>query len=141
MKHLFNILGLIAIIFILIPMSCEDKNNIKINCKNLKNGILNQDEAQIRSEISMLTQDLKPNPTPNDEWGHLRNFELLIDRLNQCDEINAVSFCYCCIETNPPQSEILITTYANSLQIQKIFDISTSKDTVLVYSGIHDTYN
>jgi len=140
MKQGLKIL-LLIIITVSVTMSCEKTNNSIINCKNLKNAILNQDESAIKSEISLLTLDLKPNPTTNDEWGHLENFELLIDRLNQCNEINAELFCYCCIYTYPPQSEILIKTYSNGQQIQKIFDILTSKDQNLVFLSMHDAYN
>ena len=135
------ILRLGVILTILVTMSCEKTNNFDINCKRLKKGILNQDESAIKSEISILTQDLSPNLTTDDEWGHIKNFELLIDRLNQCGEINAELFCYCCIKTYPPQSEILIKINSNGQQIQKIFDILTSKDRILVYLGMHDAYN
>jgi hypothetical protein len=141
MKLRLKILWMVIIIIASVPMSCEKTNNSIINCTNLKNAILNQDESAIKSEVSILTLDLKPNPTIDDEWGHLENLELLIDRLNQCNEINAELFCYCCIYTYPPQSEILVKTNSNGQQIQKIFDILTPKDSILVYLRMHDAYN
>jgi hypothetical protein len=134
-------IGLVILVTIFLSVSCAKNGSFKSNCQSLEEGILNDDESAIKSEMSILTKDLKPHPTTDDEWGHLNNFKLLIERLNQCKEINAALLGYCGIDTYPPQSEILITTYSNGQQIQKIFDIVTSKDTVLVYSGMHDTRN
>lgn len=141
MKTILMILRLVVIITVSVIMSCEKRNDFDINCKSLKKGILNNDESAIKSEISLLIKDLKPEPTTDDEWGHLNNFELLIDRINQCGEISAELFCYCCIKTYPPQSEILITTCSNGQKIQKIFDFMTSNDRNLVYLRMHDAYN
>ena len=132
-------MGIVLILTISLVLSCKKNESSEINCKNLKNGILNNDEPAIRQEMSILAKDLMPHPITGDEWGHLKNFNLLIDRLEQCNDINAVLLGYCGRYTYPPQSEILITIKSNGQKTQKIFDILTSKDTALVYLGMHDT--
>jgi hypothetical protein len=134
------ILHLSFIVAFCLTLSCDKEPDFDLNCHNLKEGIVHLDEPAIKAEISKLTQDLKPNPTAGDEYGHLKNFDLLVRRLNQCGEINAELSCYCCIYTYPPQSEILITTSFNEEKIHKIFDILTSKDTILVFLRMHDAY-
>jgi hypothetical protein len=141
-------IGIVLVFVSFLTFACDKKESpesksqdLKLNCIHFKNAILSSDETSIRQEMSEITKDLIPEPTADDKWGHQKNFSLLIDRLNQCDEINATLFCYCCIKTYPLQSEIIINTSSNGQQIQKIFDISTSEDSVLIYLGMHDPYN
>jgi hypothetical protein len=139
-------LTLIKVFFVLttifLAISCvKDKvDNIEPNCISLQEGLLNNEVSSLNSQISILTQDLKPHPTESDKEGHLNNFTILITRLNKCEELNAMLSCYGCIETDPPQSEILITINSNGNQIQKVLDFTTSRDKILMFSGIHN-YN
>ena len=123
-------------------LSCDKENSpiLDLNCRNLKNGIINSDEDAVGKEISKLTKDLDPKSTIDDETGHSANFDILIDRINLCEDVYAQLLCYCCILTYPAQSEILIKTYSKEKEIQKIIDIRTPKDGILVYRTIHDTY-
>jgi hypothetical protein len=123
-----------------LALSCDKVNTpaFGLNCRQLKNGIINSDQDAIGNEISKLTQDLVPKPTIEDNIGHSANFDLLIERLNQCEETSAQLICYCCILTYPAQSEILISTYSDRKNIVQIIDIITPRDSVLVYRTIHD---
>jgi hypothetical protein len=137
-----GITGKLFLLLAFLTLSCDKDNSpiLGLNCRNLKNGIINSDEDAVGKEISKLTKDLYPKPTANDQTGHSANFDILIDRINLCEDINAELFCYCCILTYPAQSEILIKTYSKGQEVQKIIDIRTPEDSILVYRTIHDTY-
>jgi hypothetical protein len=137
MKRIVKILRLVVIIILLITISCDKKNTLSTDCDNLATGILNEDETAIKSEISILLEDLDPEPTADDKWGHKKNFGILIERLNQCEGIVAGELCYCCIYTLPPQSEIHIKVGSRGHEIQKILDFSITGDGSLVYSRMH----
>jgi NCAIR mutase (PurE)-related protein len=128
-------------IIILFSFSCEQKDNSSetdLNCENVKGGIINTDNAIIKTEISKLTTDLNPKPTANDEWGHSANFTTLITRLNACNQITAVSVCYACIKTLPPISEILVKTDSAGVQVQRYLDLKTSAESNLEIIAIHN---
>jgi len=137
-KILLNFLIFLSLILI---TSCltekEELFQIDINCDSLQIGVIKLDKFLVGSEISKLTIDLYPKPTSEDYYGHAKNFDLLIERINTCQNLSAESYGYCGIETYPPQSEILIETLFNRQTYRGIVDILTSKDTTLIYLGIH----
>ena len=133
-------LRLFMILVIMITVSCEHKDqsaDFGLNCDHLKNGIINLDDNILRAEIAKLILDLYPKPVPNDDLGHLVNFDTLIYRINSCSKIHAEMFCYGCIKTGPSQSEILIKADSSGVQIQRIIDIITSENYNLKFSGSH----
>jgi len=90
-----------------------DSNNDweKVDCDNLKTGVINMDSGIVKSEINKFITELKPVVTNSDPFGHRRNLDILIERLNaHCDNMSAEIICYACIYTIPPQSEMLVTT-------------------------------
>ena len=134
--------GIFLLMLALLALSCDKENSpiLDLNCRNLKNGIINADEAAVGKEISKLTKDLKPKPTTDDEIGHSANFDILIDRINLCEDIYAELFCYCCILTYPAQSEILIKTYSKGQEVRQIIDIRTPEDGIMEYRTMHGAY-
>ena len=109
-----------------------------IDCDNLKTGIVNTDSDIVKAEINKLVTDLVPTKTDSDFFGHKENLALLIEQLNiQCDNITAILLCYACIETNPPQSEILVTTDSLGTDISRIIDIITPDDDAVSMRIIH----
>lgn len=119
-----------------------DNNWIAIDCNNLKTGIIEQDSEIVKSEINKLVSDLVPVITENDKIGHKKNINLLIERLNtQCNNISAELICYACIKTNPPQSEILVTTDSTGIEIKRVIDIMTPENAKLNCRGIHEYYS
>jgi hypothetical protein len=131
---------LLLIIIILFSISCEQKDNSSntvLNCENLKKGIINSDNSIIKAEIAKLTTDLSPIASVDDPWGHSANFNMLIARINDCSQINALSVCYACIKTLPPISEILVKTDSAGVQIQRYLDFKTSEQSNLEILGIH----
>ena len=146
-KNILEILklGLILSVIICI-LSCDkvidpDSDLEKIDCDSLKIGIINMDSRIVKSEINKLVTDLKPKVTASDKFGHKENLSILISRLNtQCISIKAELICYACIETNPPQSEILVATDSIGVLIQRVIDILTPSDSNLYCLRIHECY-
>jgi hypothetical protein len=91
-----GITGIFLLMLALLALSCDKENSpvLDLNCRNLKNGIIKADEDAVGKEISKLTKDLKPKPTTDDETGHSANFDILIDRINLCEDISAELLCY-----------------------------------------------
>lgn len=136
------------IIFLLLFFSisfyqCDKKDSVTfsdINYNQLNKGIVYYNNELIRKELDKITIDLSPEVTVTDQFGHAKNFDLLIQRLNNCPNIVAEKFCYACIETYPLQSEILVTADSVGVAVQRIIDIVTPDNDILRYTNIHGTY-
>jgi hypothetical protein len=62
----------------------------------------------------------------------------LVNRINsKCENISAELICYACIETYPPQSEILLTTDSVGASINRTIDILTPSKDKLSFVRIH----
>lgn len=119
--------------------SCNKEEECSgLNCSQLKIGLVNKDNSILTIEISKLVEDLTPVPTEKDPTGHSINLGILVDRINECEAITAEIVCYACIETNPPQSEILIKTDSSGIQIIRIIDILTPANGILKFANCHD---
>ena len=119
---------------------CDDsvRNEvIEVNCGNLKTGLIIKELEKIGIEMDKLTENLPPDPTKNDPIGHSENLTIITQSIHSCDGLEAEIFCYACVETNPPQSEITIQMDSVSVKIERIIDISTPSDKILKFSGIH----
>jgi len=119
---------------------CDDsvRNEvIEINCSNLKTGLIIKNQEKIGIEMDKLTENLPPDPTKSDPIGHSENLTIITQSIHSCDELEAEIFCYACVETNPPQSEIMIQMDSAGVKIERIIDISTPSDKILKFSGIH----
>lgn len=124
---------------LLLIFSCQKESGYAtVNCVNYKTALLNFDSKKLAIEIDKLCQDLEPNPVANDAIGHLKNFQLLIERLNtNCQDIVASNLCYACIETLPVQSQIKIVLDSLGHQVERIVAISTPEDAILKTVGMH----
>ncbi|MEJ2054330.1 MAG: hypothetical protein P8X42_10450 [Calditrichaceae bacterium] len=82
--------------------------------------------------------DLKPHSSDKDSRGQFENITTLIKRINSnCDDITSELFCYACIETLPPQSEIILTADSSGTSINRIIDILTPADDKLQCLRVH----
>jgi len=137
MRRSIPIVGLILLSTIL---SCENSGEPEqLNCDNFAEGIIRQDQDILSKEISKLVTDLEPNLSTDDKFGHKNNLPLLVERINsQCSNIESEIICYACIETNPPQSEIKVSTDSSVIQISRIIDILTSSEKNLTFIRIHN---
>ena len=137
MKQFTTILLFLLLLF----SSCKVEIDIQpnINCKNLEFALISENDTLMSSEINGLTIDLFPNPIQGDKIGHSNNLDVLVDRLNNnCDNLIATVFCYACIKTDPPQSELIIEVDYDSIQIKKVIDIVTSDGRILKAVSMHD---
>lgn len=108
------------------------------DCDNLKEGIIRLDSDIVQKEINKLLSDFKPQSTKDDPIGHEKNINILIDRLNNnCDNCNAELFCYACIKTLPPQTEIVLEVDSSGTSINRIIDILTPADNKLQCLRVH----
>ena len=136
-----KLLRLVKVSILLICLNgCErDDLEFNIDCDSLVEGIINMDSEAVRAEINELTVDLKPSTTADDNIGHRKNFDLLINRINTyCEEINAYMICYACIKTLPAQTEIAITVDSSGFPVTRTIDISTPDDNVLHCIRVHE---
>lgn len=109
---------------------------------NLKMAIIDLNSDMMKSEINKMLTDLEPNTTKDDEWGHEKNLDILVNRLNSnCDSINASLFCYCCNKSLPPQSIIILSVDSSGTIITRSLDIWTPDDDILQCTEIHKYYN
>ena len=116
-------------------VSCESNfEEPSVNYKVLSNALLYFDEDVVIEELNILTIDLEPK-----NGDHTKNFDILIDRIgNQNSEMTAEMGCYACIETAPPQSEILVDIDSAGTQVSRIIDILTPDDGALKCVGMHN---
>ena len=131
-------LNLLVISFLIMLTSCEELKKEKMDCNLLTQGLISYDTEKVKTEIHKLTQDLKPNVSKKDEFGHRTNILTLIDRINdQCDMVNASLGCYAGIETLPVRSEINISIDSSGTQIKRVIDILTPEDNILSVRDVH----
>ena len=114
---------------------------VVINCETLQAGIINMDTRIVKSEINKIATHLEPLETESDGIGHRENIKSLVTHLNtHCSNINAELLCYACIKTNPPQSEILVTTDSVDGEIKRVIDILTPASSALRCLSVHEFY-
>jgi hypothetical protein len=136
-----NIGILLGILFLVILSSCTKDKIESIDCELLTEALVNYNNEILKAEVDKLTIDLNPHVGNNDIYGHSENLNTLIDRLNSgFSNIEASLFCYACIQTLPPQSEISILVDSSGTEVCRIIDISTPEDEILKFSGIHPCY-
>lgn len=136
-----NVFFLLIPALILVGVSCnkgeEDSN---FDCNSFKVAVINMDSASLNYELSKLLKDSDPLPTADDPIGQFKNIENLMHRISECGQVYTELKCYACIETNPPQSEILIRVDSAGVFITQVIDISTPKYSKLKFLNIHKTF-
>ena len=133
---------LLFFFFPFLIFSCENNDeNPNSGCYNFSETLIYLKSDSVKNVVDILSEDLNPEVTENDQWGHKENIDLLIERLNmECENISVSLGCYACIETLPPQSELIISTDSAGVEIKRVIDILTPKDDILQYLGVHRDY-
>lgn len=129
------------------PLNYEDPGDQKANCEDISTVLAEISDMSYppayQVAINNLALDLRPLSTHNDPIGHHKNLELLVERINKCDNIKATINCYACLKSLPAQS--LITISGLNAEGEKAWAevrIVTSKDDVLKVAGLGNTsYN
>lgn len=107
------------------------------NCEVLKQSIRDADANQARTEFFSLTADLLPEITPRDEWGQEDNIQRLAHRISSQCGIEATVPCYNCIETLPPQSEMILSFTEQGIPYRIAADISYTPQKMLRLVAFH----
>lgn len=133
-----NLILFFTILVIFISCS-KDEEHESPDCVSFAEALVYFRTDSIKNVIDELTDDLHPEKKENDRWGHRENVDLLIDRLNaKCTNVTAVLWCYACIMTYPPQSEIILSTDSSGFEVKRVIDILTPDDDVLKYVNVHE---
>ncbi|MCB0630451.1 MAG: hypothetical protein R2824_00715 [Saprospiraceae bacterium] len=134
MRSLFTLLFLAVVL----SYTACSKDTFNINCGTFQTDLIDRNEDGLRTHINQFTQDLFPDPTPDDSLGHAENLRILVRRIkDQCSSLDADIGCYACIETLPLQSEIVILLDSAGVQVLRIIDITTPEGDKLSYSSVH----
>ncbi len=136
MKKVIVIISFFCLLTLVFCDKEEPLTQSGINCKLLKQGLVNLDKEKVKTEISKLLIDLTPNPSYFDNTGHLLNFGILISRIEQCSNIFCDLDCYCCLQTYPATSMVLIRTDSSGVNISRIIYILTPVSDTLKYMNI-----
>jgi hypothetical protein len=130
----------IAIVTVLVTVSCRRADNDRqaarvsnINCELLQNAMVNNDVAQVRTAITAfiagLYTDVYTEPNLN---------ELIRLIENTCNSIDGELFCFNCIKTLPPQSEIILRLNVGGTTIVKVIDLSSTPANKMKFVNMHD---
>ena len=132
---------ILSLLLALIIVSCNNRDEPEwktLDCIQLETGLLNWDTDLVKSEVEKLGADLSPSPIEGDPMGHKENLDLIVERLtSQCDKIAVKVYCYACIKTNPPQSEIFLVLDSIGTEIHRVIDLSTPDDQVMTFLKVH----
>jgi hypothetical protein len=134
-----KVLVLFMLFFTWIFALCDKGDTLTqsgLNCKILQQGLINADDETVKNEISKLLTDLTPDASYYDETGHLLNFGILFSRIEQCDNISCHLDCYCCLQTYPPLSIVMVNTDSSGINISRIIYIRTPDNDILEYSSM-----
>ena len=137
LKNLFFVTILIGC-HILACKKSLDINIVQLDGEKLQTGLIESNSEMVCNEISKLLFDLKPRLVAEDQFGHGHNLNRLVERINNYNDlVHARLLCYACIETNPPQSELILTTDTSGVELARILDISTPDDDLLTCIRLH----
>ena len=121
---------------------CEKENDpgptiqMNLDCQKFQQDLITMDLDNLRNTLQAILDQFTPEPVEEDEFGHKENFELLLKLFNdECLALSFSMFCYACIETYPPITEIQVFFPDDGI---KILDIRTSNSEALKFVNIHD---
>jgi hypothetical protein len=143
-----DFLRISVVLILLCSNSCKKENShdFGLDCDKLRLGIYlaNRDSDAIDSllkvEMDKVTKDLTPKPTVADLNGQLANLYTLFTRLQTCQDISYYITCYSCIQTAPPQTEVMVLIDSAGYQVRRTFDFYTWERDNLAFAGAHNYY-
>lgn len=111
-------------------------SQINLDCQKFQQELILMDLDSLRNTLQPILDQFMPEPVEEDEFGHKENFDLLLNVLNEeCSALSFSLFCYACIETYPPITEIQVFFPDDGI---KILDIRTSDSEALTFVNIHE---
>ncbi|MGV3539704.1 MAG: hypothetical protein ACO1OQ_07835 [Rufibacter sp.] len=109
----------------------EEALDKTVVCSKLADALFADNSVNAGIEIEKLLAAQKSGNTSRE------HYEQLMEELNSCSSLEVINSCYECVQTNPPQTEIIVSVTVNSQAIIKVIDLM-SKDNKLVFVKIHD---
>lgn len=125
-------------LIIILLCSCKKEKYETIDWYKFQTGLINFETEVVNVEISKYLNHTKPMPTETDEIGHRKNLENLRVQIDNSGIITVEFFCYACIKTYPPYSEIKIVTDSSGIAINRVLDILTPENRKLEFTGMHE---
>ncbi len=122
---------MMALGFLLLVTSCEDE--IDRPCASLTGGLIARDETAIRNDIdSWLAAYEASNAN-----GHEDNIAAWVQSLHDECGFDATLSCVSCIETLPPQSEVLIRLDSSGVTVDRTLDIFMPDTGPMTFRALH----
>ncbi|MBC7949645.1 MAG: hypothetical protein H7Y42_17290 [Chitinophagaceae bacterium] len=122
---------LVMIVAVTLAGGCR-KEKADAGCKELRQGILDKDDARVRAEITGYLLSL-PTRTYSDQ-----TLNALVDAINnKCGNIASI-LCFDCIDTYPSQSEISISYQMGGNTIVGIIDLSYDSNHQMIFRNLHE---
>jgi hypothetical protein len=123
--RIFRLAALI-IGFIAGVTACKKELN-NSDCDGLRDGLLKNDVKLVTKNIGSLLSSYSEG-----------NLDLLANEITDRCNIPATVDCFNCIETNPPQTEIIFSLVQQGGTVQKRLDISYTSNNKMVLLNVHD---
>ena len=107
-------------------------------CESIHADLLSSNVSGVKDELDRWLAKMDPDANEEDPTGHQENLQSFIVRLeNKCSSLQVSLICYACIETNPSQSEVKIELDSVGHQVERVLDILTTKNDVMIITSIH----
>ncbi len=97
------------------------------SCAVFAEGLLQKDSASVEAEIDNYLQYFIQKRLSPGANRHFMYLDKLVEQVNGCPALTVSHFCYDCIYTTPPQSELIINIDNDGQSVNRVLD--------LVYSG------
>lgn len=117
----------------LLLLACNESQT----CESVHDDLLSRNVAGVKEGLNPWLSKWDPDATEDDPTGHQQNLQSFINRLEKKCSFQADLICYACIETNPSQSEVKIVLDSVGHQVERVLDILTPEDDVMVIWNIH----
>ena len=130
-----RILILANLILILSLFSCS-KDDSKLNCDSLRQGLIKKDRTIVRTEVNKLLNGFSPQPSTSDPGGQLENLNKLITDIQGCNQITCVLNCYNCFHQLTKESLIKLSTDSSGVMINRTLFVSTPEDQKMSFADI-----
>jgi hypothetical protein len=123
--------AMIALGLMLVAASCEDE--IDRPCASLTAGLIALDETAVRNDIDgwLAAYDA------SNANGHEDNIAAWVQSLRDECGFDATLTCVSCIETFPPQSEVLIRLDSSGVTVDRTLDIFMPDEGPMTFRAIH----
>lgn len=123
--------ALIALGFLVLTLSCEDE--IDRPCASLTAGLIALDEAAVRNAIDGWLAAYEASNAN----GHEDNIAAWVESLRDECGLDASLTCNSCIETFPPQSEVLIRLDSSGVTVDRTLDIFMPDTGPMTFRALH----